>query len=111
MDQVHSSGFKKALKVLIFATICVASFLFHIWVRTQVTTQGFEIGKLQKSLLKVESETANALVENNQLHAPQNLELWANQLRESGYELRKAETSQVVYLSPGESQSRKKNRD
>lgn len=88
----------QSLKVLGLALICVLAFLFHIWFRTLVVTQGFEVGRLQKQLITAESQLALATVERNQMLSSHELDRWAQLFRAQGQDLDAPKAHQIIYL-------------
>ena len=89
---------RQSLKVIALAGICVCAFMFHIWFRTLVITQGFEVGRLQKKLQLVESRVAMATVQRNQIFSSRELDRWVQLYEGQGVELAAPKSQQIIYL-------------
>jgi hypothetical protein len=87
-------------RILGLALMCLGIFLFHIWFRTLVVTQGFELGRVRREVQKLESELASIKSEKSRLMGPQSLEQWVQTFREAGIEFERPQDAQLKYISP-----------
>ena len=87
-------------RILALALMCLGIFLFHIWFRTLVVTQGFELGRMRREVQKLESDLASLKAEKSRLMGPQSLEQWVKTFRDAGIEFERPLDAQLKYISP-----------
>jgi len=86
------------LNLVLFTVMCVSFLLFHIWLRTQVLTIGFEVSKSKAQIARVESELALQNSEWNRQRSPAALERYlARRYPEGASPFRVANSNQILY--------------
>jgi hypothetical protein len=89
---------KNSLRVLGFAGMCVVFFVFHIWMRTLVLTEGYEVGERRHELADLESQYMALKVERNRLMGPGSLEKVVTRFAEKGVVFRAPHPDEIHYI-------------
>lgn len=89
---------RTSLKLFFFAILCVSFFIFHIWFRTTVLTQGYRLAKKQSEIVALESELVKLRIERSILQSPENLEKWANYFQKKGLAIDRPQSNQLIYV-------------
>jgi hypothetical protein len=89
----------QSLKVLSLVVLSVLFFLFHIWLRTWTMSQGFDVGRHQKNIARLQAELVALRVKKNEIMGPRQLEKLVQDFQERGVAFSQPEYWQLIYLN------------